>query len=59
MNNPTRVLRYAQLAASGVLAAVGINTDADWRLLAVTVLWGGLTGAWAFSAGWDDARGEQ
>lgn len=58
MNNPTRTLRYAHLAATGALAAAGINTGTDWRFLAGTVLWGFLTGAWAFSAGWD-ARGEQ
>lgn len=57
MNNPTRTLRYAQLAATGALTAAGINTNTDGRLLAAAVLWGVITGAWAFSAGWD-ARGE-
>lgn len=59
MNNHTRALGYAQLAASGVLAAVGINTTDDWRLITAVLLWGFLTGVWAYSAGWDDARGEQ
>ena len=58
MNNPTRPLRYAHLAATGGLVAVGIGTTTtDWRLITAVLLWGFLTGVWAFSAGWD-ARDE-
>ena len=49
----TKALQLVQLAATGGLTSVLINTDAPWWLWVIVFAWGLLTGAWGFSAGWD------
>lgn len=60
MSNPTaetRVLRVVHLAATGAATAAGMHADAPWWLWALVLVWGLVTGVWAFSAGWDAALG--
>nr|WP_192830588.1 hypothetical protein [Mycobacterium sp. UM_NZ2] len=53
MTKPTKILRASQFAGTIALYAALTHTHAPWWIWATTIMWGLVTGAWGFSAGWD------
>ena len=54
----TQLLRATSLVAGLAMFWTLFRADAGWWAITLIVVWGLLTGTWAFSAGWDAARGD-
>lgn len=51
----TRILRAVHFGATGAIVTYAMRHHTEWRLIAVMLARGLLTGVWAFSIGWDAA----
>lgn len=52
----TRALRITQLVATGALTATLIHAHTPWWAWTIVIIWGFITGLWAFCAALDSER---